>query len=69
MLVYGNDITNIDCIVKNIDNNYTLIDFLNHRQLFVPNIVIKSKIEKNNTITTIGIDTWFLKKNRIIPLF
>ena len=71
MIPYGNSRTRLSGIIKDIQQNRAKIEFpsCNHRQISVPRNFIHSDI-----INIVGkkqvmeIETWFLRKNRIIPL-
>lgn len=67
MRIYGNEKTKIYAIVEKIDDTTVLMHFDN-AVINVPKSVIHSQIEPLLQKMELEIDTWFLKRNRIIPL-
>lgn len=71
MIPYGNSRTRLAGIIKDIQQNRAKIEFptCNHKQISVPwNFIhsdIKNIVGKKQEME---IETWFLRKNRIIPL-
>jgi len=71
VIPYGNSRTRLAGIIKDFQQNRTKIEFptCNNKQISVPRNFIHSDI-----INIVGkkqemeIETWFLRKNRIIPL-
>lgn len=71
MKPYGNSRTRLAGIIKDIQQNRAKIEFptCNHKQISVPRNFIHSDIK--NVVgkkQEMEIETWFLRKNRIIPL-
>jgi len=71
MIPYGNSRTRLSGIIKNIHQNRAKIEFpsCNNKQISVPRNFIHSDIK--NIVgkkQDMEIETWFLRKNRIIPL-
>ena len=71
MKPYGNSRTRLAGIIKDIQQNRAKIEFptCNHKQISVPRNFIHSDIK--NIVgkkQEMEIETWFLRKNRIIPL-
>lgn len=70
-MLYGNIHTRLSGIIKELQQNRAKIEFptCNHKQLSVPWNFIHSQIQRVlNQPQEMEIETWFLKKNRIIPL-
>lgn len=68
MQIYGNTHTEIDAIVSQETNHKCHVKFLaTNQELMVPKIYIHTPIEVQKA-QKLRIDTWFLRKNRIIPL-
>jgi len=70
MLSNGNDNTRVLGIIHQVQGNNTRIEFPQFgKEMYIPNFFIHSPIRENQTITQmIEIETWFLKRNRIIPI-
>ncbi len=70
MMVYGNTRTRLVGILRDIQNQRARIEFPQYnKELTVPRLFIHSQMqEKINTSQELEIETWFLKKNRVIPL-
>jgi len=68
---YGNDNTRLCGILRDIQQNRATIEFPDCRkQITVPNRYIHSSFQSVlNRKQELEIETWFLKKNRIIPLY
>ena len=71
MMPYGNDHTRLAGIIREFQKNRTVIEFPQfQKQISIPQQCIHSKIHAFlNQEQELEIDTWILKKNRIIPLF
>ena len=71
MIPYGNSRTRLSGIIKDIQQSRAKIEFpsCNHKQISVPwNFIhsdLKNIVGKKQDME---IETWFLRKNRIIPL-
>ena len=71
MIPYGNSRTRLFGIIKDVQQKRAKIEFptCNHKQISVPwNFIhsdIKNIVGKKQEME---IETWFLRKNRIIPL-
>ncbi|MHA1519023.1 MAG: hypothetical protein ACTSVZ_01040 [Promethearchaeota archaeon] len=71
MMPYGNDHTRLAGIIREIQKNRAVVEFPQfQKQISIPQRCIHSKIHAFlNQEQELEIDTWYLKKNRIIPLF
>ena len=71
MLVYGNPRTRLVGIIRDLQKQRAKIEFPQYnKELFVPRLYIHSKLQEDqNRKQELEIDTWFLKKNRILPLY
>ena len=69
MQFYGNEHTQIDAITLGDDNNYFHMRFPSvEKEAFVPKSSVHTLPQISPIPQRIEIDTWFLKRNRIIPL-
>ena len=70
MMVYGNTRTRLVGIIRDVEQRRALIEFPDYnKQLMVPRLYIHSKFqEKVNCKQELEIETWYLKRNRILPL-
>jgi len=67
---YGNNRTRLSGIIRDIQQNRAKIEFPNnnHKQISVPRSFIHSELKNIlGKKQEMEIETWFLKKNRIIP--
>ena len=71
MMVYGNTRTRLVGILRDVQQQRAKIEFPNYnKELFIPKLFIHSKLPENiNATQEFEIETWFLKKNRILPLY
>lgn len=70
-MVYGNTRTRLVGILRDIEKQRAKIEFPEYnKELIVPRLFIHSKLRENlNAKQELEIDTWFLKKNRVLPLY
>lgn len=70
MKMYGNNHTKLSGIIRDIQKQQLLIEFPEYsRQLCIPTAFIHTHGEsKINQRQELEIDTWYLKKTRILPL-
>ena len=71
MMVYGNTRTRLVGILRDIQKQRALIEFPKYnKEIVVPRLFIHSKLrEDKNAQQEVEIETWFLKKNRVLPLY
>jgi len=70
MMPYGEKYTNIPGIVRKMEGYRSTIEFPTYnKKIPVPNSFIHSKIRDVNKEQMLKIETWYLKKNRVIPLY
>ena len=69
MLVYGNELTQIEgTVVRSTKFSATIKFNTNHKQLYVPlRYIVNVNCEERGK-QLIKLQSWFLRKNRIIPL-
>ena len=70
MIAYGNSRTKISGIIRKVQQKQAMIQFPEFQNEFpVPCWFIHSPLKEDPSAPQeLEIDTWFLKKNRIIPL-
>lgn len=70
MMVYGNPRTKLVGIIRDIEKQRALIEFPKYqKKIMVPRLYIHSKLpEQVNSQKEVEIETWYLKKNRVLPL-
>jgi hypothetical protein len=70
MQLYGNSHTRLTGIIREVHKQRAKIEFPNvNKQLIIPMLFIHSPMQEDQVKEQdLEIDTWFLKKNRIIPL-
>ena len=71
MMVYGNQNTRLTGVIKKIQQKRATIEFSNsQRKLSVPMYFIHNKVHEDpKQEQELEIETWFLKKNRVIPIY
>ena len=70
-MVYGNTRTRLVGILRDVQKQRAKIEFPTYnKEILVPKLFIHSTLHENmNTKQEFEIETWFLKKNRILPLY
>jgi hypothetical protein len=70
MIPYGNEYTRISGIIHDVQDRQARIEFPEFgKECCIPRFFIHSPIEKKeNSRQDIVVETWYLKRNRIIPL-
>ncbi|MHA2001526.1 MAG: hypothetical protein ACTSVU_05480 [Promethearchaeota archaeon] len=70
MMIYGNSYTKLSGIIRDIQQQRAIIEFPKYnKQLMIPKLFIHSKItEELDCEQDMEIESWYLKKNHIIPL-
>lgn len=71
MNVYGNTLTKINATVLTKTKSHVEIKYNDETKHLIPSLYIMNDIENLNTgvAQELSIETWFLKRQRIIPLF
>lgn len=71
MMPYGNDHTRLSGIIRDIQKHRAIVEFPQFKKkISIPQHCIHSQIQQFlNQEHELEIDTWYLKKTRIIPLF
>ena len=71
MHIYGEKIVEISCKFCNKVGDFYKIDFVDYNKTgYIPNYLIKHQLkESTKEIFVIQLPIWFLKKNRIIPIY
>ncbi len=70
MMPYGEKFTNLHGIVRERKQNRATIEFPTYnKKILVPEFFIHSEIKDLNKKQMLKIETWYLKKNRVIPLY
>ena len=69
-MVYGNTRTKLVGIIREIQKRSAVIEFPKYqKELIVPRLLIHSKLsDKIDTKQELEIETWYLKRNHILPL-
>jgi hypothetical protein len=70
MMPYGNDYTRLTCIITEMQEKQARIEFPHlGKECFMPKFFIHSPIKENSSEEQeLEFETWYLKRNRIIPL-
>lgn len=70
MMPYGNDYTRLTGIIRRVHEKQAHIEFPHlGKEICIPSFFIHSPINTNiKGEQDIEIETWFLKRNRIIPI-
>ncbi|MCF2139090.1 MAG: hypothetical protein K9W44_03445 [Candidatus Lokiarchaeota archaeon] len=68
---YGNDHTKLSGIIRDIQKHRAVVEFPQfNKKIIIPFQCIHSQINQAlNQERELEIDTWYLKKTRVIPLF
>ena len=67
---YGNDYTRLTCIIRQVHEKQAKIEFPNlGKECCMPKFFIHSPFKENcKEEQELEFETWYLKRNRIIPL-
>ena len=70
MMVYGNTRTKLVGIIRDVQKKRALIEFPKYnKQLMIPRLLIHSNLQEEvDSTQEMEIETWFLKRNRVLPL-
>ncbi len=67
---YGGKVTKLPGIVREVNTSRATIEFPTYnKKISVPQYFIHSEIQDLNKEQMLKIETWYLKKNRVIPLY
>lgn len=71
MMPYGNSHTKLSGIIREVQKNRAIVEFPQYnRKISIPAHCIHTRFNQAlNKEGELEIDTWFLKKTRVIPLF
>jgi len=70
MMRYGNEYTRLTCIIRQMHEKQAKIEFPQFgKECYVPKFFIHTPIKETpGEQQELDVETWFLKRNRIIPL-
>ena len=70
MMPYGNSYTRLDGIIREFNQNRAVIEFPRYqKKIPVPTRFIRSALCELDLEHELEIETWYLKKNRVLPLY